>query len=78
MKLKEMSAEYRASGEACFERVKELLGQVAEEELGESERVSLRRRVSILTAMGRDALSTARYLEHYYEGGTGHGVRQDP
>ena len=75
MKVIELAAEYRESGELCFRRVAELLRQADTETLSESERLALRRRISALTAMGRDALATARYLENYYRGGgKGHGA----
>ena len=36
------------------------------EELCETDRLRLRRRIYILAAMARDSIATSRYLENYY------------
>ena len=68
MTLLEMSAEYRESGEKCRRRVRELNAILSTEVMGETERLLLRRRVSILSTMARDAIAISRYLENYYGG----------
>jgi hypothetical protein len=68
MTLLEMSAEYRESGEKCRCRVRELNTILSTEAMGETERLLLRRRVSILSTMARDAIAISRYLENYYGG----------
>lgn len=69
MTLKELSVEYRASGEACRTRFKELKEELSTAELSENEKLKLRRRITILTAMSRDAIAISNYLANYYTGG---------
>lgn len=66
MTLYELAVEYRESGERCRRRVRELQDELDREAMGETERLLLRRRISVLSAMERDAIATSRYLEHYY------------
>ena len=68
MTLLEMASEYRESGEKCRQRVKELNTILSTEVMGETERLLLRRRVSILSTMARDAIGISRYLDNYYGG----------
>lgn len=72
MNLLELSRQYRLSGELCRERVALLKPRIADENISEQERLLLRRRVTILTAMARETIAISRLLEKYYEGkGTG-------
>ena len=73
MKVTELAGEYKAAGQRCRERAAELRGNLNAKEMSESERIELRRRISVLDCMGRDAMATGKYLAHYYEGGTNHG-----
>lgn len=66
MKVKQLAKEYRESGEACRLRAEKLMETLKSEKLGEMEKMRLRRRICILMAMARDAISTSKYLENYY------------
>lgn len=66
MTLQELALEYRQSGQALRERVRELEPLLSKPELSETQRLELRRRVSILRSMARDTVATARYLQDYY------------
>ena len=66
MKINELAKEYRASGEACRLRAQQLTEMLVTEEMGEMEKMRLRRRICILMAMARDAIATSKYLENYY------------
>ena len=66
MKLMELSEQYRESGLACRKRAAELRAQLGDEDMGETLRIRLLRRISILESMARDALATANYLKNYY------------
>lgn len=66
MKIKELAKEYRKNGEACRIRAEQLTQVLKTEKLGEMEKMRLRRRICILMAMARDAISTSKYLENYY------------
>lgn len=68
MKLSELAAEYKVSAERCRERVKELEHILSTEAMGETERLLMRRRVTILTGMARETRSVSKYLENYYGG----------
>lgn len=69
MKLLELSAQYRESGEACRTRANELSGLLREGELSEMQKLLLRRRITILTSMARDTLGLANYMAGYYRRG---------
>lgn len=66
MTLQTLSEEYRASGQACKQRVRELEGKLTDPNITETQRLLLRRRMYILTTMARDAMATAGYLQNYY------------
>jgi len=66
MTLSKMAKEYRESGEKCRSRVKELTTILETEYMSETERILMRRRVSVLSTMARDAIAISRYLENYY------------
>jgi len=66
MKLIELSAQYRESGEACRRRVNELGARLREDSLSEMEKLLLRRRIAILTSMANDAMALSSYMAGYY------------
>lgn len=66
MTLLQLSSEYRKSGELCRRRQEELSLKLEREELCETDRLRLRRRIYILGTMARDSIATSRYLENYY------------
>ena len=68
MSLYELAGQYRDSSAACKMRVKSLRCELASMHGSETQKIRLRRRISILTEMARDASATARYLESYYTG----------
>ena len=55
MNLKQLAEEYRENGEACRIRADQLTQLLITEKLGEMEKLRLRRRICVLTAMARDA-----------------------
>jgi len=66
MKLSELAKEYRISGEKCRKRAKELNALIQNGSLSESEKLMLRRRLTIITAMARETIETANKLAGYY------------
>lgn len=66
MNLKQLAEEYRENGEACRIRADQLTQLLITEKLGEMEKLRLRRRICVLTAMARDAIATSKYLYNYY------------
>ena len=66
MTLKELSAEYRAQAEVLHQRIKQI-NQWEREASCETEKMHLRDRRRILTAMYRDTRDIAVLTEHYYE-----------
>ena len=66
MQLKELSAEYRRTGERCRATLREQRRLLSRPGLPEGERIVLHRRVTLLTAMTREAIATAIYLDNYY------------
>lgn len=66
MTLQQLSEEYRVSADLCRQRVAELNRQLRDEELSETEKLLLRRRICILSGMVRETASTANYLRTYY------------
>ena len=66
MKLDELALEYRDSASACRARVCALRRELALMRGSETQKIRLRRRISILGEMARDASATANYLESYY------------
>ena len=63
----ELSEQYRVSGIACRQRLQQLKAELDGDDLSFEEEIVLRRRITILTAMTRQCLETANYLEQYYE-----------
>ena len=68
MKLIELSAQYRESGEACKRRGNELGKRLKGKNLSEMEKLLLRRRITILNSMASDTLALANYMANYYKG----------
>ena len=63
----ELSYQYRISGLACKNRLKELKAKLENDNLRQEEIIELRRSVTMLTAMTRDCLATSNYLKRYHE-----------
>lgn len=68
MTLREMSSEYRESGELCRGRLEQLNRQIASGDMSETEKLRLRRKAYVLESMLRETIATSRYLENYYGG----------
>ena len=66
MTLQELSREYRDSAQLCKQRAAELAAQLDDPGLSETQRLLLRRRICILTAMARDTMGVSSYLHTYY------------
>ena len=65
--LLELSKEYRESGELCRGRMREIERELEKGTATASERLLLRRRLTILSAMARDAIELSNKLGRYYE-----------
>ena len=76
MNLSELSVQYRESGEACKSRVLELSLALSKDGLSEMEKLLIRRRITILTAMGRDTIATSNYLSRYYTRAAGRRAKR--
>lgn len=63
----ELSVQYRKSGTACREKLKEVNARLEKGRLRPEETIELRRRKTMLTAMSRDCIATSNYLKSYYE-----------
>lgn len=63
----ELSVQYRISGTACREKLKEVNARLEMGRLRPEEAIELRRRKTMLTAMSRDCIATSNYLKTYYE-----------
>lgn len=68
MNLDMLSKEYRECGEKCRAKLKELEREMASGGLTESQRLILRRKLTILADMARETLAISNYLKHYYRG----------
>ena len=68
MKLIELSKEYRSSGEKCKKRVNEISEKLGTGNLTDLERIVMKRRITMLSAMARDAIEISNRLANYYEG----------
>ena len=66
MMLKDLAIEYRESAAMLTDRIKELTEKAAADDICETERMRIRRRVDILKTMYYETLKTAKYLEGYY------------
>ena len=66
MSLFTLGEEYQAAARALRQRIREIQESADEDLLTETERVLLRRRLSTLITMARDASATGRYLKNYY------------
>ncbi|MGI5935746.1 MAG: hypothetical protein ACOX7I_02915 [Oscillospiraceae bacterium] len=68
MNLDMLSKEYRECGEKCRAKLKELEREMASGGLTESQRLVLRRKLTILADMARETIAISNYLKHYYQG----------
>jgi len=66
MKLPELSQQYRETGERCRSLLQEQRRALSDPGRTEAERQLIRRRITMLTAMLRENIETAIYLEKYY------------
>jgi len=66
MRLHELAGQYRDSSVACRTRVSTLRHELAAMRGSETQKIRLRRRITILTEMAREASAIAKYLESYY------------
>lgn len=63
----ELSAQYKISGVACRDKLKEINARLDRGPLRPGEAIELRRRKTMLTAMARDCIATSNYLKNYHE-----------
>ena len=68
MNMTELSEEYRNSAALCRGRARTLREALREEELSQTERMILKRRINMLSEMAADAGAIAKYLRRYYGG----------
>ena len=68
MTLNQLAKTYEDSSALLKQRCAELRGRLLQENLSETEKLRLRRRIAVLSDMAREAGSLARYLDDYYEG----------
>lgn len=66
MDLIELSVEYRSIGELCRARLREQERALLSPGLSDAERALTRRRITLLTAIVRETITTSIYLERYY------------
>jgi len=78
MDLTELAAQYRKSGELCRERCVELARSLKYDELSETQRLLLRRRITVVASMAREAIATSNYLARYYTHSRGRRVTYKP
>jgi|GEM_PF-2514485 len=62
----ELSAQYRAVGVNCREKLLELEGMLNDNDCDHNE-YELKREITMLTAMSRDCIATSNYLKAYFE-----------
>ena len=62
----ELSAQYRAVGVNCREKLLELAGMLNDNDCEHNE-YELKREITMLTAMCRDCIATSNYLKAYFE-----------
>ncbi|HHU21907.1 MAG TPA: hypothetical protein GXZ52_00570 [Clostridiales bacterium] len=68
MNLDMLSKEYRECGEKCRAKLKQLEQEIVSDKLTESQRLILRRKLTILSDMARETIAISNYLKHYYQG----------
>ncbi|MDL2300522.1 hypothetical protein LJC01_02625 [Clostridiaceae bacterium OttesenSCG-928-D20] len=68
MTLKEMAVEYRETQRKIYLRILELRRILASEHMSNSEKESMKRRVTVLRSMCDEMSHTAWILENYYKG----------
>jgi len=67
MSFEYLAAQYREGGRLCRTRARALRRILNNAELQEPDALELKKRISVLDSMARDASNTASYLETYYE-----------
>lgn len=68
MTVYELGEAYLRNAVALRCRISELRTRLRTEQLTESEKILLRRRICVLESMARDSRATGRYLKRYYNG----------
>ncbi len=68
MSLMELAEQYRETSEKCRARLRELRERVKDGSIGETERLVLRRKCTILDGMARETAAISKYLANYYGG----------
>lgn len=66
MSLKELAEQYRETSAKCKAGLRVLKERVNDESIGETERLILRRKCTILEGMARETAAIAKYLGNYY------------
>lgn len=61
-----MAAQYRETSDKCKAGLRVLREHVNEELIGETERLILRRKCTILEGMARETAAISKYLANYY------------
>lgn len=68
MSLMELAEQYRETSEKCREGLRALRERVKDGSIGETERLVLRRKCTILDGMARETAAISKYLANYYGG----------
>ena len=66
MELKQLGREYMRSARLCRDRAAQLRRELDSARHSQSDYITLRRRMTMLEEMGRQAAATGRYLLNYY------------
>lgn len=65
--LLELSIQYRSSAALCKAKTREIKALMDLGGLDNEREITLRREVTLLTAMTRECVATANYLKNYFE-----------
>lgn len=68
MSLMELAEQYRETSEKCRAGLRALRARVKDGSIGETERLVLRRKCTILDGMARETAAISKYLANYYGG----------
>ena len=68
MSLMELAEQYRETSEKCRVGLRVLRERVKDGSIGETERLVLRRKCTILEGMARETAAISKYLANYYGG----------
>ena len=74
MNLKELSRQYRESGECCRRQAEKIQAQLEDKRLSTKQKTVLHRQLNMVSTMARDAIATSNFLSGYYgKGEARHG-----